>query len=564
MRRMTPLLAGLILLIAACGGNGDGDPGEGTVAADACAETVTIHHSDPSADAVFHTLPSGVADASLAISAATFECAADVVLVPFGDLDVLGPGARLAAGVGGPVLVADLSPPADSSAEVVPDAALEAELLRLAPQRIYSVGFDPVPEAPRWTEVIVLPSDPAALASEVTAILGTAGTVTLPRGGGLQSLVALVGAIRSGAGVSLGAAVGEDTGAAAIPVITVGTGVSGVLWLVDADSPDLGFVAAAAAAASGGKMAVVDGDDLRSRVPIAMALRQSPADPDTVYLLGEITEDAPWQLDVMLRAEQVPGGGFLMAPGKRMVALYGNPRTSSLGPLGEQGPEESVERIATIAEPYGADGMEVLPAFEIITTMASSGAGADGDYSAEMEFDLLIPWIDVARDNDMYVLLDLQPGRTDFLTQAKLYEELLLDPHVGLALDPEWRLKPGEIHLEQIGSVEAAEVNEVVDWLAALVREHDLPQKMLLIHQFDPLMLPDRELIGTPAELAVVIQMDGHGTLELKMSSWNRLTIGDGARFWWGWKNFYDEDLPTPTPQDVLNLYPVVVYVSYQ
>jgi hypothetical protein len=561
---MTPLLAGLILLTAACGGGDDGDPGGGTVAADACAETVTIHPSDPSADPVFLTLPSGAVEASLAISAATFECAADVVLVPTGDLDVLAPAARLAAGVGGPVLVADPPPPADSGAEAVPNVALEAELQRLAPQRLYSIGFDPVPGVPGWTEVILLPSDPAALAAEVTTVLGAAGTVALPRGGGLQSLVALVGAIRSGAGVSLGAAAGEDTVAAEIPVITVGTGVSGALWLVDADNPDLGLVAVAAAAASGGKMAVVDGDDLRSRVPIAMALRQSPVDPDTVYLLGEITGDAPWQLDVMLRAEQVPGGGFLMAPGIRMVALYGNPRTSSLGPLGEQGPEESVERIEAIAEPYGADGMVVLPAFEIITTMASSGAGADGDYSAEMEFDLLIPWIEVARDNDMYVLLDLQPGRTDFLTQAKLYEELLLDPHVGLALDPEWRLKPGEIHLEQIGSVEAAEVNEVVEWLAALVREHDLPQKMLLIHQFDPLMLPDRELIETPAELAVVIQMDGHGTLELKMSSWNRLTVGDGARFWWGWKNFYDEDLPTPTPQDVLNLYPVVVYVSYQ
>ena len=462
------------------------------------------------------------------------------------------------------MLVADPPPPADSGAEVMSDATLAAELQRLAPQRLYSIGFDPVPEVARWTEVIVLPSDPAALTAEVTTILGAAGTVTLPSGGGLQSLVALVGAIKSGAGVALGSAAGEDPGAAEIPVITVGMGVSGVLWLVDADHPDLGFIAAVAAVVSGGRMAVVDGEDLRSRVPIAMALRQSPVDPDAVYLLGEITDDAPWQLDVMLLAEQVPGGGFLMAPGKRMVALYGNPRTSSLGPLGEQGPEESVERIQAIAEPYGADGMEVLPAFEIITTMASSGAGNDGDYSAEMEFDLLIPWIDVARDNDMYVLLDLQPGRTDFLTQAMLYEELLLDPHVGLALDPEWRLKPGEIHMEQIGSVTAAEVNEVVKWLAALVREHDLPQKMLLIHQFDPIMLPDRELIEIPAELAVVVQMDGHGTLELKMSSWNRLTVGDGARFWWGWKNFYDEDLPTPTPQDVLDLYPVVVYVSYQ
>ena len=41
----------------------------------------------------------------------------------------------------------------------------------------------------------------------------------------------------------------------------------------------------------------------------------------------------------------------------------------------------------------------------------------------------------------MYVVLDLQPGRSNFLDQAKLYEPLLRLPHVGLALDPEWRLR---------------------------------------------------------------------------------------------------------------------------
>jgi hypothetical protein len=68
------------------------------------------------------------------------------------------------------------------------------------------------------------------------------------------------------------------------------------------------------------------------------------------------------------------------------------------------------------------------------------------------------------------VILDLQPGRTDFLTQAMIYEEFLRLPHVGLALDPEWRLEPNQVHLRQIGSVDAAEINQVGNWLASLVR----------------------------------------------------------------------------------------------
>ncbi|HEY1118272.1 MAG TPA: hypothetical protein VGE43_11250, partial [Acidimicrobiales bacterium] len=49
------------------------------------------------------------------------------------------------------------------------------------------------------------------------------------------------------------------------------------------------------------------------------------------------------------------------------------------------------------------------------------------------------------------------------------YESLLSLPNVGLALDPEWRLAPDEVHLQQIGSVTAAEVNEVVKLLPPLV-----------------------------------------------------------------------------------------------
>ena len=112
----------------------------------------------------------------------------------------------------------------------------------------------------------------------------------------------------------------------------------------------------------------------------------------------------------------------------------------------------------------------------------------------------------------MYVVLDLQPGRTDFVTQAELYRSLLELPHVGLALDPEWRLGPGEVHLEQIGSVEVAEVNRVVTWLADLTRENELPQKLLVLHQFRLDMLPGRERVDLSRdELAVMVHADGQG-----------------------------------------------------
>ncbi|CAN5572783.1 hypothetical protein BH18ACT3_BH18ACT3_12600 [soil metagenome] len=255
----------------------------------------------------------------------------------------------------------------------------------------------------------------------------------------------------------------------------------------------------------------------------------------------------------------------MLFPGRRLVAIYGHPGDSNLGVLGEQSVDEAVERARSVAAGYnGIGGEPVIPTFEIITTVASSEPGPDGDYSLESSLDHVRPWVDAAADAGFYVVLDLQPGYTDFLTQARRYEELLVQPHVGLALDPEWRLAPGERHLRDIGQVSVDEVNRLASWLARLTRRHELPQKLLLLHQFRLDMIPDRGEIRPHPELALVVQMDGLGSQDVKLETWRAVTAAgpEGVRF--GWKNFYDEDTPLRSPADTAALQPSPVYVSYQ
>ena len=167
---------------------------------------------------------------------------------------------------------------------------------------------------------------------------------------------------------------------------------------------------------------------------------------------------------------------------------------------------------------------------------------------------MLRPWVEAAGEAGLYVVLDLQPGRTDFVTQAERYRSLLELPHVGLALDPEWRLGPDEVHLTQVGSVDVDEVNRVVTWLADLTRENGLPQKLLVLHQFRRDMIAGRERLDTSRdELAVMVHADGQGAQGDKQATWRALH--DGARprrLAWGWKNFYDEDLPMLTPEQTV------------
>lgn len=267
-------------------------------------------------------------------------------------------------------------------------------------------------------------------------------------------------------------------------------------------------------------------------------------------------------------AAEMPGGGVLPFPGRRMIAFYGHPETAALGMMGEQSPAEAVTRLKKLVAEYQAllPDDQVIGAFEIITTVASAYPTGDGDYSYETPIDLIMPWVEAAEANDLYVVLDLQPGRTDFLTQAKRYEELLKRPWVGLALDPEWRLKPDERHLVSIGQVGVDEVNQVGAWLADLVKAHNLPPKVLTLHQFQTRMIIDRHRLDTSRdEVQYLVHVDGQGGQEAKQGTWGVMRRNLPERTWLGWKNFEDEDIPMLTPaQTVQQVQPTPNFISYQ
>lgn len=260
------------------------------------------------------------------------------------------------------------------------------------------------------------------------------------------------------------------------------------------------------------------------------------------------------------------GGGTELFPDRRFIALYGHPGIPALGALGEQGPVASAERAQELADMYQAHSDEpVYPAFEIIATVASSSAGEDGNYSAVSSPEDLEPYIDAAEEHDVYVVLDLQPGHADFLSQAKIYEELLQRPNVGLALDPEWRLAEGQVHMQQIGSADAQEINETAQWLADLTAVHDLPQKMLILHQFRLSMIQNREELNTDhTELAMVLHADGHGTPDLKHETWDILQEDLPDNIYMAWKNFFLQDNPMYSPKETFEVEPKPWFVSYQ
>lgn len=266
---------------------------------------------------------------------------------------------------------------------------------------------------------------------------------------------------------------------------------------------------------------------------------------------------------------ELPGGGrtiFPQAP-RRYVALYGHPGSRRLGALGEQDVDASIERVKALAADYQAiDGTPAIPTLEIIATVAIGTPGPLGTYSAQWPVEKYLPWVQAAQAAGVAVVLDLQPGTADLLDQAKAYQSLLEYPHVGLAVDPEWKLAPGQKPLTTIGQVDAAEINTVSQWLAELVAQQQLPQKLFVIHQFRADMVRQRDtLVTSHPELAVVIHVDGQGRQRDKQATWRAIRAGAPAGVHWGWKNFYDEDEPMLTPRQTLSrVEPTPSLITYQ
>lgn len=459
-------------------------------------------------------------DLATAASAALFATAPVAVLAPDGDAEAQAEAAEAGERLGAPLL---LTP---AAADAPGGEVVAAELERLDAEAVLAVG----PDAATWAGD--LPEGPDVV--EDAADLPPVRPAAEP----LDDLLVLVGG-------------GDD------PAATAATAATAVTATARGSGADV--------------LAVAAGDPRADPAAIeALASRSAPGTPPgRVLAVGDrfgAAEVLGQRLAVAATGVQLPGGGQVLYPHRRMAALYGHPGAPVLGVLGEQPLPASIERAKQLAAGYdGVVRETVVPAFEIIATVASSAPGPDGNYSNEAEVDELRPWIDAAGEAGVYVVLDIQPGRTDFLTQARRYEELLARPHVGLALDPEWRLGPDQLHMAQIGSVDAAEVNAVAAWLAQLTRRHVLPQKLLLLHQFQTRMIGHRHLVETGHdELAVLVHADGFGTHGEKFATWGRLQADAPPGLWWGWKNFHDEDRPMMTPAETAAIQPAVFFVSYQ
>jgi hypothetical protein len=251
-------------------------------------------------------------------------------------------------------------------------------------------------------------------------------------------------------------------------------------------------------------------------------------------------------------------------PNYRVVAYYGGSDGPGLGVLGAGTPDQAAVAVEQVAGQYAFAGKPVQPAMELITTVALASPGLDGVYSSRGDPAAVARYLAAARRHKELLILDFQPGQSDFLSQVKRFEQFISQPDVGVALDPEWHMGPGQIPGQVLGSATAASINEVSAYLEGIVQAHRLPQKLFVIHQFQLGMLPDRAAIVARPGLATVFHADGNGPPGVKLDVYRALAF-PGPPFYRGFKLFLTRDSPVMSPQQAMTLVqPVPDLVTYQ
>jgi hypothetical protein len=256
-------------------------------------------------------------------------------------------------------------------------------------------------------------------------------------------------------------------------------------------------------------------------------------------------------------------------PCNRVVVYYGNPNSRRMGALGEFEKDDMLGRLRRQVEAYRQADPDtpVIPGLHMVAVVAQGDAGPSGHYRAiarDADVEKVYEW---AKEVEGIFFVDIQVGTDDIRNILPRFDWILQNPDVHLGVDPEFMMKDGSRPGSRIGTMSAADVNYVTEHLANLVREHNLPPKLFILHRFTQRMVTGYDQIQLRPEVQVVMHMDGWGQPWLKRDSYHHYMVREPVQYP-GFKIFYGNDTRAGselmTPQDLMALWPRPLYVQYQ
>lgn len=264
-----------------------------------------------------------------------------------------------------------------------------------------------------------------------------------------------------------------------------------------------------------------------------------------------------------------PNVGAIL-PDNRIIAYYGNLYSKKMGVLGEYEEDEMLHKLqAEVKKWNDADPQTpAIPALHYIAVTAQGSKGADGKYRLRMPDSQIDEVLRIAEKSNAIVILDVQVGLSTLQSEIPPLEKYLKMPNVHLGIDAEFSMKGGDKPGTVVGTFDAVDINYAANYLARIVKENNLPPKVLIVHRYTEKMITNYKKITPLPEVQIVVHMDGWGGPAKKKNTYFRYVYNQPVQFA-GFKLFYKHDIRDPgttllTPEELLKLEPRPIYIQYQ
>lgn len=311
------------------------------------------------------------------------------------------------------------------------------------------------------------------------------------------------------------------------------------------------------------------GADTVTTAPISV--RMAPGRPKRdslalVYAIRKYEREPGWPV------KGPPPRADAILPSRRIVAFYGNTLSKKMGILGELPPDQMLAKLGEVVKEWEAaePDVPVQPALHYIAVVAQGGPGSDGKYRLRMDSSRIEEVHGWARKKDAIMFLDIQTGLSTVADELPRLMKFLERPDVHLAIDPEFHMhhdKAGVPPGKKIGTLTHVEINYAIDQLSKLVKEKNLPPKVLVIHRFTRPMVRGADRIRKDPNVQVVMHMDGWGAPWLKFDSYKDYIVDEPVQYT-GFKLFYKNDTKKGdkllTAAELVQLKPRLMYIQYQ
>ncbi|MGH2531304.1 MAG: hypothetical protein ACRDJW_03255 [Thermomicrobiales bacterium] len=325
-----------------------------------------------------------------------------------------------------------------------------------------------------------------------------------------------------------------------------------------------------AVAVGGGGFGLAAGGDEPSVPEVALeeTALAAPTTPPTAESLVAAEPTTTFTAALNLEpSTRGPVGGVdgAILPHYRILSFYGHPNDPNMGIVGEYGKEELLRLLREEQAAYEAaeSSRPVMPAIEVIATVAQNWPTDEGQYLLTTGAHIIDDYARFCEENGLILILDVQIAHSNVEEEIERVRPWLELPFVHLAIDPEFAMAEGEIPGQAIGGMDAADITYAQEELAEIAAEHGLPPKVLIVHQFEEGMIRNAEQLAPVPGVQLVIEFDGYGEPANKIAGYN-LFISDRPIEFGGIKLFYRQDAPLLMPPEIVALRPSPDLVIYQ